>query len=235
MEELIRRVLQGVFQSISDGGDLTGGSGGTGGTGEPKVDPKPDEKKEPERKTEPEAFIEIEGVKIPKNVWDKLQKDKQSELDRIATKAAQTARENAKKELEEEIRKGKLEADGKWKELLEIERQQKEALKKEYEAEKLKVLARETLTAKGLDPKLWGDLVTGEDEPGILKSIETLATNIERTKAAHLEELRKKGPEGIAKPGKTPPTEASGLGKRLAAERKQAEEIVKAQKEYFGD
>ena len=232
MEELIRRVLQGVFRSISDGGDLAGGGGGTG---EPKVDPKPEDKKEPDKKDEPEAFIEFEGVKIPKGVWDKLQKEKQTELDRIATKAAQTARENAKKELEEEIKKGKLEAEGKWKELLEIERQQRENLKKEYEAERLKVLAREKLLAKGLDPKLWGDLVTGNDEPEILKSIETLATNIERTKAAHLEDLRKKGPDGITKPGKTPPTEVSSLGKRLASERKKAEEIVKAQKEYFGD
>ena len=231
MEELIRRVLQEVFQSFADGSEGTVTSGG----GTDKKDPKPGEKKEPEKKTEPEAFVEFEGVKIPKGVWDKLQKDKQSELDRIATKAAQTARENAKKELEEEIKKGKLEAEGKWKELLELERQQKETLKKEYEAEKLKVLAREKLAEKGLDPKLWGDLVTGNDEPEILKSIETLASNIEKTKAAHLEELKKKGPDGIVKPGKVAPTDASSLGKRLAAERKQAEEIVKAQKEYFGN
>ena len=232
MEELIRRVLQEVFQSFTDGGESTVTSGG--GT-DKKSDPKPDEKKEPEKKTEPEAFIEFEGVKIPKNVWDKIQKDKQSELDRIATKAALTARENAKKELEAEIEKKKLEAEGKWKELLELERQQKEALKKEYEVERLKGLAREKLTEKGLDPKLWGDLVTGTDEPEILKSIETLATNIEKTKAAHLEELKKKGPDGIVKPGKVAPTDASSLGKRLAAERKQAEEIVKHQKEYFGN
>jgi len=231
MEELIRRVLQGVFQSISDGGDATVTGGGTG---EPKVDPKED-KKEPGKKDEPEAFIEFEGVKIPKNVWDKLEKEKQAELDRIATKASQTAREKARKELEEEIKKGKLEADGKWKELLELERQQRETLKKEYEAEKLKILTREKLREKGLDPNLWGDLVSGNDEPEILKSIETLVSNIEKTKAAHLEELKKKGPDGIVKPGKVAPTEVSSLGKRLATERKQAEEIVKHQKEYFGN
>lgn len=230
MEELIRRVLQGVFQSFADGSEGTVTGGGTD-----KKDPKPDEKKEPEKKAEPEAFIEFEGVKIPKNVWDKIQKDKQSELDRIATKAAQTARENAKKELEAEIEKKKLEAEGKWKELLELERQQREALKKEYEAEKLKILTREKLREKGLDPNLWGDLVSGNDEPEILKSIETLVSNIEKTKAAHLEELKKKGPDGIVKPGKVAPTEVSSLGKRLATERKQAEEIVKAQKEYFGN
>jgi|GEM_PF-6573505 len=230
MEELIRRVLQEVFQSITDGGDPTVTGGGTD-----KKDPKPDEKKEPEKKTEPEAFIEFEGVKIPKGVWDKLEKEKQAELDRMATKASQTAREKARKELEEEIKKGKLEADGKWKELLELERQQREALKKEYEVEKLKSLTREKLREKGLDPNLWGDLVTGEDEPSILKSIGTLVSNIEKTKAAHLEELKKKGPDGIVKPGKVAPTDASSLGKRLAAERKQAEEIVKAQKEYFGN
>jgi hypothetical protein len=230
MEELIRRVLQGVFQSFADGSEGTVTGGGTD-----KKDPKPDEKKEPEKKAEPEAFIEFEGVKIPKNVWDKIQKDKQSELDRIATKAAQTARENAKKELEAEIEKKKLEAEGKWKELLELERQQREALKKEYEAEKLKILTREKLREKGLDPNLWGDLVSGNDEPEILKSIETLVSNIEKTKAAHLEELKKKGPDGIVKPGKVAPTEVSSLGKRLATERKQAEEIVKHQKEYFGN
>jgi len=230
MEELIRRVLQGVFQSFADGSEGTVTGGGTD-----KKDPKPDEKKEPEKKAEPEAFIEFEGAKIPKTVWDKIQKDKQSELDRIATKAAQTARENAKKELEAEIEKKKLEAEGKWKELLELERQQREALKKEYEAEKLKILTREKLREKGLDPNLWGDLVSGNDEPEILKSIETLVSNIEKTKAAHLEELKKKGPDGIVKPGKVAPTEVSSLGKRLATERKQAEEIVKHQKEYFGN
>lgn len=231
MEELIRRVLQEVYQTLADGSEGTVTSGG--GTDD-KKDSEPS-KREPDKKDEPEAFIEFEGAKIPKTVWDKLQKEKQAELDRIATKAAQTARENAKKELEAEIEKKKLEAEGKWKELLELERQQKEALKKEYEAERLKSLAREKLTEKGLDPKLWGDLVTGNDEPEILKSIETLATNIEKTKAAHLEELKKKGPDGIVKPGKVAPTDASSLGKRLAAERKQAEEIVKAQKEYFGN
>lgn len=231
MEELIRRVLQGVFQSFADGSEGTVTSGG--GTDD-KKDAEPS-KKEPEKKDEPEAFIEFEGAKIPKTVWDKLQKEKKAELDRIATKASQTARENAKKELEAEIEKKKLEAEGKWKELLELERQQREALKKEYEAEKLKILTREKLREKGLDPNLWGDLVSGNDEPEILKSIETLVSNIEKTKAAHLEELKKKGPDGIVKPGKVAPTEVSSLGKRLATERKQAEEIVKHQKEYFGN
>jgi len=44
MEELIRRVLQGVFQSFADGSEGTVTGGGTD-----KKDPKPDEKKEPEK------------------------------------------------------------------------------------------------------------------------------------------------------------------------------------------
>jgi hypothetical protein len=230
MEELIRRVLQEVYQTLADGSEGTVTSGG--GTDD-KKDSEPS-KKEPEKKDEPEAFIEFEGAKIPKGVWDKLQKEKQAELDRIATKASQTARENAKKELEAEIEKKKLEADGKWKELLELERQQRETLKKEFEAEKLKILVREKLAEKGLDPNTWANLVSGTDEPEILKSIETLASNIEKVKTDHLEELKKKGPDGISKPGKVAPGEAMSRGKRLAEQRKQAEEIVKAQENYFG-
>jgi hypothetical protein len=180
------------------------------------------------------AFVEIDGEKIPKKIWDKIQKEKQSEIDRTVTKATQTAREKERKQLEEEMKKKQLEAEGKWKELLEYEKQRNQELQNQMKQKELQLLKRQKLMEKNLDPDTWGELITGDSEAEILKSIETVVSNIENIKTQHLEELKKKGPAGVKQPAPKDENKSESLGERLAKEAKETEDVTKHQEKYFG-
>jgi hypothetical protein len=164
----------------------------------------------------------------------KIQKEKQSEIDRTVTKATQTAREKERKQLEEEMKKKQLEAEGKWKELLEYEKQRNQELQNQMKQKELQLLKRQKLMEKNLDPDTWGELITGDSEAEILKSIETVVANIENIKTQHLEELKKKGPAGVKQPAPKGENKSESLGERLAKEAKETEDVTKHQEKYFG-